>query len=115
MWSPPEDKDPILLQAPTRKSVASFGAANIRTSTLVSAFDLPLKGAPDSPPSGGPGARAGSVAVIDYKNSKMALRWTAAGFIEPQKSFNKIARLRRPQNPDKSFCLVTGAIQSDVS
>jgi transposase len=26
MWIPPEDKDPVLLHAPTRKSVAVFGA-----------------------------------------------------------------------------------------
>lgn len=39
MWVPPEDKDPILLHAPTRKSVACFGAANIRTGKLVTAFE----------------------------------------------------------------------------
>jgi len=39
MWVPPEDKDPVLLHAPTRKSVACFGAANIRTGTLVTAFE----------------------------------------------------------------------------
>jgi transposase len=39
MWVPPEDKDPILLHAPTRKSVACFGAANVRTGTLVTAFE----------------------------------------------------------------------------
>jgi transposase len=31
MGVPPEDKDPILLYAPTRKSVACFGAVNLRT------------------------------------------------------------------------------------
>ena len=35
MWVPPEDKDPVLLHAPTRKSVALFGAVNIRTGRLV--------------------------------------------------------------------------------
>ncbi len=44
MWIPPEDKDPILLHAPTRKSVACFGAANIRTGTLVTAFESPFNG-----------------------------------------------------------------------
>jgi len=39
MWVPPEDKDPVLLHAPTRKSVACFGAANLRTGTLVTAFE----------------------------------------------------------------------------
>lgn len=39
MWVPPEDKDPILLHAPTRKSVACFGAANIGTGKLVTAFE----------------------------------------------------------------------------
>ncbi|MFQ5981727.1 MAG: IS630 family transposase [Candidatus Heimdallarchaeota archaeon] len=35
MWIPPEDKDPIVLQAPTRKSVALFGAVNTMTGKLV--------------------------------------------------------------------------------
>jgi transposase len=35
MWIPPEDKDPVVLHAPTRKSVALFGAVNIRTGQLV--------------------------------------------------------------------------------
>lgn len=39
MWVPPEDKDPVLLHAPTRKSVACFGAANIRTGKLLTAFE----------------------------------------------------------------------------
>ena len=30
MWVPPEQTDPILLHAPTRKSVALFGAVNVR-------------------------------------------------------------------------------------
>jgi transposase len=45
MWIPPEDKDPVLLHAPTRKSVACFGAVNIRTGTLVTAFESPFNGA----------------------------------------------------------------------
>lgn len=36
MWVPPEEKDPIVLHAPTRKSVACFGAVNVRTGQLVS-------------------------------------------------------------------------------
>jgi len=44
MWIPPEDKDPVLLHAPTRKSVACFGAVNIRTGTLVTAFESPFNG-----------------------------------------------------------------------
>ena len=43
-WIPPEDKDPILLHAPTRMSVACFGAANICTGTLVTAFESPFNG-----------------------------------------------------------------------
>jgi transposase len=35
MWVPPEIKDPVLLQAPTRKSVACFGAVSLRTGTFV--------------------------------------------------------------------------------
>jgi len=36
MWVPPEIKDPVLLHAPTRKSVACFGAVNVRSGKLVS-------------------------------------------------------------------------------
>jgi transposase len=39
MWVPPEDKDPVLLHAPTRKSVACFGAVSLRTGKLVTAFE----------------------------------------------------------------------------
>lgn len=38
MWVPPEDKDPLLLMAPTRKSAALFGAVNISTGKLVTQF-----------------------------------------------------------------------------
>ena len=34
MWVPPENKDPVVLHAPTRKSVACFGAVNVRTGKL---------------------------------------------------------------------------------
>ena len=35
MWVPPEVKDPVLLHAFTRKSVACFGAVSLRTGTFV--------------------------------------------------------------------------------
>jgi transposase len=35
MWVPPETKDPILKHAPTRKSVACFGAVNMNTGKFV--------------------------------------------------------------------------------
>jgi len=35
MWVPPEETDPVLLHAPTRKSVALFGAVNLRHGQLV--------------------------------------------------------------------------------
>lgn len=35
MWVPPENTDPVLLHAPTRKSVALFGAVNLRHGQLV--------------------------------------------------------------------------------
>ena len=38
MWVPPEIKDPVLLHAPTRKSVACFGAVSLRTGTFVRAL-----------------------------------------------------------------------------
>ena len=36
MWIPPEDKDPVVLHAPTRKSAALFGAVNTKTGKLIS-------------------------------------------------------------------------------
>jgi transposase len=35
MWVPPEVTDPVLLHAPTRKSVACFGAVSLRTGKFV--------------------------------------------------------------------------------
>ena len=35
MGVPPEIKDPILLQAPTRKSIACFGAVSLRTGKFI--------------------------------------------------------------------------------
>ena len=39
MWVPPEDKDPILWLAPTRKSVSLFGAVNINDGALIAHFE----------------------------------------------------------------------------
>jgi transposase len=36
MWIPPEEKDPVLLHAPTRKSIALFGAVRANTGQMVS-------------------------------------------------------------------------------
>jgi len=38
MWVPPEETDPVLLHAPTRKSIALFGAVNLRFGQLVTQF-----------------------------------------------------------------------------
>jgi transposase len=35
MWIPPEETDPVLLHAPTRKSVGLWGAVNLRGGQLV--------------------------------------------------------------------------------
>lgn len=35
MWVPPEVKDPVLMHAPTRKSVACFGAVSLRTGKFI--------------------------------------------------------------------------------
>jgi len=35
MWVPPEEKDPVLLHYPTRKSVGYFGAVRLRDGKLV--------------------------------------------------------------------------------
>jgi transposase len=42
MWIPPEDKDPVLPHAPTRKSIALFGAINLRSGQLVTMFATPF-------------------------------------------------------------------------
>jgi transposase len=39
MWVPPEDKDPILLLAPTRKSVSLFGAVSVTDGRLVTQLE----------------------------------------------------------------------------
>ena len=38
MWVPPEVKDPVLLHAPTRKSVACFGAVSLSTGKFIRAM-----------------------------------------------------------------------------
>lgn len=42
MWVPPEDKDPVLLHAPTRKSIALFGAVQIRSGKLITMTASPF-------------------------------------------------------------------------
>jgi transposase len=42
MWVPPEDKDPVLLHAPTRRSIAVFGAVNLRSGKLVTMYASPF-------------------------------------------------------------------------
>ncbi len=39
MWVPPENTDPVLLHAPTRKSVALFGAVSLRHGQLVTMLE----------------------------------------------------------------------------
>lgn len=42
MWVPPEEKDPVCFHAPTRKSVALFGAVNLRSGKLVTMLTSPF-------------------------------------------------------------------------
>jgi transposase len=35
MWIPPEEKDPVVLHAPTRKSISLFGAVNLSSGKLI--------------------------------------------------------------------------------
>jgi transposase len=39
LWVPPEDKDPILLMAPTRKSISLFGAVNTKDGRLLTQLE----------------------------------------------------------------------------
>lgn len=39
MWIPPEDTDPLLLHAPTRRSVSLFGAVHLGRGQLVTRFE----------------------------------------------------------------------------
>lgn len=45
MWVPPENKNPVLLHAPTRKSIAIFGAVNLRNGKLVTMTASPFNSA----------------------------------------------------------------------
>jgi transposase len=38
MWVPPEETDPVVLHAPTRKSVALFGAVNLHGGQMIAQF-----------------------------------------------------------------------------
>jgi transposase len=39
MWVPPEQTDPVVFHAPTRKSVALFGAVNLRGGQMMAHFN----------------------------------------------------------------------------
>jgi transposase len=39
MWIPPEEVDPVVLHAPTRKSVALFGAVNLKGGQMITHFN----------------------------------------------------------------------------
>ena len=39
MWVPPEETDPVVLHAPTRKSVALFGAVNLHGGQMIAHFN----------------------------------------------------------------------------
>jgi len=39
MWVPPEETDPVVFHAPTRKSVALFGAVNLQGGQLMAHFN----------------------------------------------------------------------------
>ena len=39
MWIPPEETDPVVLHAPTRKSVALFGAVNLYGGQMIAHFN----------------------------------------------------------------------------
>ena len=45
-WVPPEETDPIVLHAPTRKSIACFGAVSLCRGTFVWRFSTPFNAAP---------------------------------------------------------------------
>jgi transposase len=44
MWVPPEETDPVVLHAPTRKSVALFGAVNLQGGQLIAHFSPLFEG-----------------------------------------------------------------------
>ena len=39
MWVPPEETDPVVLHAPTRRSVALFGAVNLQGGQMMAHFN----------------------------------------------------------------------------
>ncbi|MBM3883242.1 MAG: IS630 family transposase [Verrucomicrobia bacterium] len=44
MWVPPEETDPVLLHEPTRRSIALFGAVNLRAGQMHALFCDPFNG-----------------------------------------------------------------------
>jgi len=44
MWVPPEERDPVVFHAPTRRSVALFGAVNLRGGQMQALFAEPFNG-----------------------------------------------------------------------
>ena len=44
MWVPPEETDPVVYHAPTRRSVALFGAVNLRRGQMQALFSEPFNG-----------------------------------------------------------------------
>lgn len=44
MWVPPEETDPVVYHAPTRRSVALFGAVNLRRGQMHALFSEPFNG-----------------------------------------------------------------------
>jgi len=44
MWVPPEETDPVLLHEPTRRSIALFGAVNLRAGQMHALFCEPFNG-----------------------------------------------------------------------
>jgi transposase len=40
MWVPPEEKDPVVIHAPTRKSIACFGAVSLHTGKFVQSASI---------------------------------------------------------------------------
>src|SRR5260370_1519640 len=69
MWIPPEIKDPVLLHAPTRKSVGYFGPVPCRVGGLGLVWETAKFNGPTSfsfphhlaPPSSGTGQRVGAI------------------------------------------------------
>jgi hypothetical protein len=84
MWIPPEIKDPVLLHAPTRKSVGYFGAVHLRDGRFVFRLETGKFNGPSffqflqqlRPTSRGTGRRV--VVITDnapYHHSRLHLPW----------------------------------------